>query len=472
MKISEPITNVNDYEIALANLLKKKSIEERQKYGEFDNQVRNGIGLPYNEIFELVTGGIKVFDWEWELDNSPYKDLFGEKIDDSYLYAIPLEDSILLRGPYIYYYMACYKEKYKNPTFGLLSKWNDNIQIFIQSLFNCLTKAESQNEINNILERKYHLGILEQLRHIIVVCLNAKLSVNHRNENKFIDYYADNEDIQLFYKELSRCYSLYETLLFVKNINRPMLFENLMGLSIFCKNVSDKVFKEIIFIGNEKLNSRCFNLHREADSFIENYVSIRDMALNVNSQVNLYGKKVALYGVLNGAIEFPALMFHFCGENKYTFNYVCINGDYLSRHVKSEEQNLPDYDKIDNYAIIMDDNVMTGITLEIAMNYILEHDRCKILKFFLLRHPELNRISQMDALGKAVSIEFLNENCLCLFNHSPYSKIKPKTNYYKEYLDELGVFTLTGEYFLRYLYKNGLFLKNSEVYYVGTYRQQ
>lgn len=471
MKISKSITEVKDYEIGLAKLLKKKSIEERLKYEEVNNQIINGIGIPYNEIFELVTGGIKVFDWEWELDNSPYKELFGKKNEGAYLYAIPLEDSILLRGPYIYYYLVCYKEKYKNPTCNLLTKWSNNIQEFIQNLFDCMNKVKNQKEINNILERKYQLGIVEQLRHIIVVCLNAKLSANHKNENRFIDHYIDNKEIQLFFKELSRCYSVYETLLFEKNIDRIAVLTALFELNNFCKNISYEIFSEIIDLENENLNSRCFKLHREADSFIENYVSIREMLHNTNAQVCSHEKKIALYGVLNGAIEFPALMFHFCGEKDYSYNYVCINGDYLSRHEESGEQNFIDCEQFCSHGIIMDDNVMTGVTLEIATNYISKQDQCKIIKFFLLRHPELNRIPQMKAFRKVVSIEFLNEYCICLFNHSPYSKIKPGTNYYNEYLDELGVFTLTGEYFLRYLYKNGIFQKNSEVYYVGTYRQ-
>ncbi|WP_207648617.1 hypothetical protein, partial [Clostridium sp. N3C] len=89
-----------------------------------------------------------------------------------------------------------------------------------------------------------------------------------------------------------------------------------------------------------------------------------------------------------------------------------------------------------------------------------------------LRHPEINRIPQMKAYNKAVSVDFLKKSCIGLINHSPYSKIKYETNYYGEYLDELGVFTLTGEFFLRYLFKNGLYGKNSEVDRVGLCRQQ
>jgi hypothetical protein len=50
-----------------------------------------------------------------------------------------------------------------------------------------------------------------------------------------------------------------------------------------------------------------------------------------------------------------------------------------------------------------------------------------------------------------------------MFNRSPYSKIKERTNYGGEFLYELGVFTISGFKLVEYLYKNGLFEKGSEV---------
>ncbi|RRR99068.1 hypothetical protein CWI01_00190, partial [Streptococcus pneumoniae] len=46
---------------------------------------------------------------------------------------------------------------------------------------------------------------------------------------------------------------------------------------------------------------------------------------------------------------------------------------------------------------------------------------------------------------------------------APYSKIKFGTNIAKQYLDELQIFTLSGDEILRLLYKNGLFSEESEV---------
>lgn len=57
----------------------------------------------------------------------------------------------------------------------------------------------------------------------------------------------------------------------------------------------------------------------------------------------------------------------------------------------------------------------------------------------------------------------LNKKAYGMTFDSPYTKIKQNTNYGNEYLDELGIFTLTGDLFLKLLYKNGHFFPNTEV---------
>lgn len=470
MKISIKDFNINTYQEELGKFLGSLEKIEEKIYSEFEHKVYTVCGVKYNKIFELVTGGIKILDYEWVQDHSVYKRVFDSKINDSLYYAINLEDSILLRGPKVYYYLVSYKEQYHNPTQNQVLDWKNNIKEFIQKLKDAISESKDvSNVCDNLLEKKYLLGILDHIRHFLVICLNAEMGLQNRGCTYFLEEVFQKISLKSYFNYIEGCYQIYEKILFEK-FEKNWILDKIVSLLDICSVQINQVFNALIANRDEKLNGDCLKLHREADNFVENYITIK-YGVQTLKEKYLFDIKqnISFFGILNGAIEFPILFYHFLGSEHYSYYYVNILGDYLQRH-NYEYDSKQYFGQSKIQGIILDDNTMTGSTIEVAYDYIKTNVLVNIEDFFILRHPEINRIPQMKAYNRAVNIEFLKKNCFGLINHSPYSKIKVGTNYYKEYLDELGVFTLTGEFFLRYLLKNGLYGKNSEVDNVGKCR--
>ena len=222
----------------------------------------------------------------------------------------------------------------------------------------------------------------------------------------------------------------------------------------------NRIYSNVLKLNDKVINTKCFTLHREADSFIENSITMKyvaDIILNKLDDVSA----LTLCGVLSGALELTFMLRSYVmGQCKVVF--ISMPCDYLNRQEMNFSRCSPQIDDGPKY-IVIDDNVMTGKTLEYVYAYLSDKLSAKIEYFALLRHPDINRIPQMVAYKKAVDLDFLKKYCLGYLNESPYSKIKMDTNLGGEFLDELGVFTLTGDYFLRFLYKNALFSRNSEV---------
>lgn len=473
MKISERIFKEEDYKSELASLLEKCSLEEKNAYHQFNSSVFAGCRVCYDDIFEMITGAIKIYDWEWQLDKSPLKRLFSKSKKGSWIYAINLDDSIMLRGPQVYYYLVCYKKKNKKIETQQIIEWKNNIRNFISEIIYsvkqvCLVDVNH----NSLIQRKFILGILDNLRHLFIICLNANILEKNKDNSYFIEHIDRDEYLKSYYRDLSTCYSLFELILFTKRYNMHDIIEPLLHILNNCAEKVENTFSKIININSIELNNKCFKLHREADSFVENYISVLNVIEKLKQKKTIDNpiEKINLYGILSGAIEFQILFYHSYEKASFNFNYIYINGDYLERHNHNEKKEKYEVAK-KKKGIILDDNVMTGSTLEIATKYVQIKDNCQVERYFILRHPELNRIPQMLALKKRVSIDFLNQKCLGLISHSPYSKIKKNTNYCGEYLDELGVFTLTGDFFLRYLFKNGLYDIESEVGNIAFKRQ-
>ena len=114
--------------------------------------------------------------------------------------------------------------------------------------------------------------------------------------------------------------------------------------------------------------------------------------------------------------------------------------------------------------ILLDDNALTGQTLQNSYNFLKRQDND--VNIFLVRHPNINRIEQSKIYGHCLNLDNYNKSVFGMVFDSPFSRLKANTNWGNEFLDELGVFTKTGDAFLKCLYKNGLFKQNTEVSYI------
>lgn len=68
-----------------------------------------------------------------------------------------------------------------------------------------------------------------------------------------------------------------------------------------------------------------------------------------------------------------------------------------------------------------------------------------------------------------MDLDLVERDFVGLIMSSPYTKIKEGTNIYNEFLDELGIFTLSGYKFCKYLYKNGVFEENTEISFIRDF---
>ena len=69
----------------------------------------------------------------------------------------------------------------------------------------------------------------------------------------------------------------------------------------------------------------------------------------------------------------------------------------------------------------------------------------------------------MKNSGAAINLELFGHSILGGIFTSPYTRLKSGTNYGGMYLDEMGLFSYGAEVFLKALYKNNTFIRDSEV---------
>lgn len=87
-----------------------------------------------------------------------------------------------------------------------------------------------------------------------------------------------------------------------------------------------------------------------------------------------------------------------------------------------------------------------------------------IHKLILLRGPSIARLEQVRCSGIAINLDcFESSTILGALYPCPYTRLKKNTNYGGMYLDELKLFSYGAEAFLKALYKNNTFIKDSEV---------
>ena len=116
-----------------------------------------------------------------------------------------------------------------------------------------------------------------------------------------------------------------------------------------------------------------------------------------------------------------------------------------------------------NY-ILLDDNLLTGKTMQLAISTFYDIG-INVEKIAVVRYPGVNRVSQMflpnhGAIDYRCFFDFIEG----LYFPSPYSwRDSYSTDIYE---DSLGIFDLNRRKILECLVKNGDFSKNSEVLYI------
>lgn len=422
----------------------------------------------FNDVFDKKSGGLIFKDWEWELlsDNNRLKELFETNDSGKYKYMIDTDSGKMLRGADTYYYFLANKGKNQNVTQRQIFEWWQNNSTFIKDVLYIL----NDYKISNTEDKRLLLGVLDNVKNVSLIMLNARIVSKFPDENILLpfDTYLKDKDIMNWYNICSNVYSEMGNLCFSDKPFDYQIEDIEKTLSIFAEEYKNGVL-DILGKNDEGLNKKCFRSYREIDNYIENYITMNlVIQRGLEENPSFFDKGVNFTGIAYGGLELPFLAKNILNGDTYT-SVVLLKGKYKDRHMQNIEYD-PKNDKLnilgnikysDGTNILTDDNVLTGKTLQIALD-ILFSNGLNIDNTAIVRYPSLNRVDQMffEGHGAIDTTKFFTFIKGLIFP-SPYSKIKPVNN--ESYLDELGIFNKSRDRIVRYLYKNGRFSPESEV---------
>lgn len=422
----------------------------------------------FNDVFDKKSGGLIFKDWEWELlsDNNRLKELFETNDSGKYKYMIDTDSGKMLRGADTYYYFLANKGKNQNVTQRQIFEWWQNNSTFIKDVLYIL----NDYKISNTEDKRLLLGVLDNVKNVSLIMLNARIVSKFPDENILLpfDTYLKDKDIMNWYNICSNVYSEMGNLCFSDKPFDYQIEDIEKTLSIFAEEYKNGVL-DILGKNDEGLNKKCFRSYREIDNYIENYITMNlVIQRGLEENPSFFDKGVNFTGIAYGGLELPFLAKNILNGDTYT-SVVLLKGKYKDRHMQNIEYD-PKNDKLnilgnikysDGTNILTDDNVLTGKTLQIALD-ILFSNGLNVDNTAIVRYPSLNRVDQMffEGHGAIDTTKFFTFIKGLIFP-SPYSKIKPVNN--ESYLDELGIFNKSRDRIVRYLYKNGRFSPESEV---------
>ncbi|MGN1222586.1 MAG: hypothetical protein ACI4T1_00425 [Christensenellales bacterium] len=403
-----------------------------------------------NDVYDFEIGAIKFEDYEWELlKNTKLKSVFESTYKGSYMYIMEKDFSKLLRGPLAYYYLVCSKNKSEPTKAKDATYWINNLTSFIKLLNETLPSIKTINDEN----KKFYLAICDHLRLLLILMLNLSISKINCGKNYFYNLPNKNDEMLNFSNYLINLHKLMNNTLFKNKIE-------INKLSNLINNVlNDCTYSTInLHLLDESIVRQAFKIHRELDCYIENYMAIMHCLIQFNKPINNY----KFVGIMNGGIELPYILANLTNNSIDKISFINLNNNalYVARH--NSKPDLPQVENINlNNYILLDDNALTGQTIQDAYNFLKREQND--VNIFLVRHPNINRIEQSKIYGHTINLDKYKKLIFGMAFDSPFSRLKPNTNWGNEYLDELEVFTKTGDAFLKCLYKNGLFKQNTEV---------
>ena len=458
--------NVDLYKRELAKLEHKKTdswnllLKKYNKIIKKNFKVNNGL----NDIYEWFTGAVFFKDYEWEeIHNNKIKDLFETMENNSYLYSLPLDNGIILRGSNIYYYFSTDVSRFKKPNIKEINKWFDNVSVYIKKVLIIL----GDYQIKDYYDRRLLLALLDNIRNIILILTNCelmKLSINGKDFICHSNYKS---------KEINDCFSLinkYQETIEIICLEGKCFKDEIESIRDIYKNtlkILEDVSLLIFDIHDEFILGKSFNPLREIDNYFENYIVCKYIVDEkmINYEID---KKINLIGILYGGLELPFIISRMIPNNN-TISFLFQNhGMYLDRQQKDRNKiiiDLKEYGFLNkkNDTFLVDDNMMSGVTMQFAYNQLYLNDINNIKGIFVIRHPNINRIAQLEYFDTALNLDLVDNYIYGMLTDTPYTKIKSGTNYNNMFVNELNIFSVMTEVFLKALYCNNSFIKDSQV---------
>ncbi len=430
-----------------------------------------------DDLFDKESGSIIIPMYEIELlQNSPLKDFWLSLENESLMYSLRDNNNYLLRGSKTYYYFISNRISINRK--DITSKedvisWYKNNEKFLGDSINAISSTEN---LNNQINKKLLLGVLDNCRNVLLVLINHYLVSNYFDKNILLDISLEGEN---------RNNKLYNTIMEIERLMSRICFESQYIVNkenaveiinntreVLLNNMTQELEKD-----DEKDYSKNYRAYREIDNFAENYIA-----------VSLYKEKcdnnkfANACGLSYGGIELPILA-KIVDQNRIEKLLILklnkeVSGYKNKQLLDLRKFNINDFSGLINSEIfknssvdLFDDNTLTGKTLQIAINSLYDCN-INVNNICIVRYPSINRIDQMF-LDNPSSVDynlFFNYIYGLCFS-SPYSW---KDNNWKnekgetDYTDSLGVFDLNRKKIVECLIKNHDYKEESEV---GEYRR-
>ena len=473
--------NISSYKFNFATaeknivLGRKKLLKKYNELIDKNFEVDDGI----DSLFDKSSGSILIPIYEWELmSNNPLKEFWNSQDSGNFKYLLRDDNNFLLRGSSTYYYFLANRISENGndtTTKNNVLEWHSNYMRFLNDAEQAVSNTK---EINSLINKKLLLGILDNCRNVLLVIMNRKLVSNNLNDNILLDISSrDNKQFNDIYNVLFEIENIMIKICFDEsNLIKNDLVSYLLSKS---KNI---VYDNFIIekSSNDKGDySKDYRAYREIDNFGENYTAVslyKEKRNNISEYINACGLSY-------GGIELPIIA-KIVDKNKIEsilllkFNKE-VSGYSNKQLIDLRKFNINEYGGLINSNIfrysdvdLFDDNVLTGKTLQLAINSLYDSD-IDVNNICIVRYPGINRIDQMflDNIA-AVDFHLFFDYIYGLCYSSPYSW---KDNEWKDkdgkidYKDSIGVFDINRKKIVECLIKNHDYNENSEV---GEYKRR
>lgn len=484
---------------------KRNIAANRTAYDFYENQIQYAFrydlghfGGVRNYIDEK-TGAFYIHDSEYELLRVQQPNHLLFKIYDHRIslpesqfprleFSMRTDTGLLLRGPINYYYGLAFRNNGgDNLNKNFLMQLNNQRIHFFKVCINNISNI-GNIEVKDSITRRVLLGIMDSIRDYLLFIMNFYLQIKVGSQNTL--YSFENNEVcpsnteednclwKLFQIAKKNLTNMYNCLF--DNIHTKFLRDFLTFLSNDILNVSREFDFAISKLDDGFDYGKGCRVWREIDSFYENVVAVDTSINKLLYECEIENKNVYLYGMRYGGIELPiitAMLFDIkygLFNISYHIGAMCLGSNYAKNHSKAwstDKELIVDnrckYEEDSCFHILMDDNLVTGKTLQNAMNLLASHGLYPD-RLVVVRYPSLNRIKHMFLPNHgAPDTDLFWEYVYGLTSPTPYTKLNHPTCYTQVpnnmYLDALGHFNKARTYVIELLYKNGVYSSKGEV---------
>lgn len=267
----------------------------------FSKNFSNAYG--FEDVFDAKSGAITFKDWEWQkIDASnELKELFYTNDRGKLKYSLDTDYGKILRGCDTYYYFLANKGKGRDVSDENIYEWLTNNISFMNKASQILLNYR----ISNSDDAKLVLGVLDNIRNVNLMMLNASIIKNFSSDNILMsfDRYLENPEINAWYNLSNKTCGLMKRICLNVGDREDVVNEIQLVLKNFLPLYQETVL-DIMNRKNDKLNKACFRSYREIDNFIENYITVDYATQKMQlSHADLEDKDVNFIGIAYGRIR-------------------------------------------------------------------------------------------------------------------------------------------------------------------------